>query len=293
MKRMIYVIMAAVIATIAVGCDDKKIIPDATLSDIFHDAFVVNAYIGEERVDIDSLHIYEPIFNRYGYTTEDVVHTIGNFSRRKSARLGDVVERAISRLNDESREYEKRVVVLDTIRNTAIRTFTREIYRDTLIKASNLADSTVMRVEIFPVNKGEFSIKYSYKCEGKLGQYPRRAEFYFENEDGFRSGYTSVSLRESGSVNRTIIARDNNMRLIVKLGELEKSRYGKYYPKGQRIEIRDLKIERKLSEKDAIDSLFKKEMDIRILTYDIPIQKDSLALSADTTRVSTTTAHND
>jgi hypothetical protein len=83
------------------------------------------------------------------------------------------------------------------------------------------------------------------------------------------------------------------MRLIVKLGELEKSRYGKYYPKGQRIEIRDLKIERKLSEKDAIDSLFKKEMDIRILTYDIPIQKDSLALSADTTRVSTTTAHND
>ena len=60
-KRVIYAIMA-VAATVAVGCADKKIIPDETLSDIFHDAFVVNAYIGEERINIDSLHIYEPIF---------------------------------------------------------------------------------------------------------------------------------------------------------------------------------------------------------------------------------------
>ena len=290
-KRVIYAIMA-VAATVAVGCADKKIIPDETLSDIFHDAFVVNAYIGEERINIDSLHIYEPIFNRYGYTTEDVVHTIGNFSRRKSARLGDVVERAIARLGEESKAYAKEVVILDTIRNVAIRTFTREFYSDTLIKASKRADSTVMRIELFPVNKGEYTIKYGYKCTGNLEKHPRRAEFYFEDQDGFRNGYASVSLRESGNVNRTIIARENGMRLIIKLGELEK-KYGKRYPKDQSIEIRNLKVERKLSEKDAIDSLFKKEMDIRILTYDIPFKKDSLALSADTTGVSTPTPRND
>ena len=74
------------------ACARHTIIPDDELAQIFHDAFLTNAYIGSQNVRIDSLNIYEPIFARYGYTTEDVQYTIGNFSKRKSARLGDVVE---------------------------------------------------------------------------------------------------------------------------------------------------------------------------------------------------------
>ena len=77
-KKIAYVALAMA-AMAFVSCTQKRIIPDDTLADIFHDAFVVNAYIGEERVNLDSLQIYEPIFNRYGYTSEDVVHTVGNF----------------------------------------------------------------------------------------------------------------------------------------------------------------------------------------------------------------------
>ena len=128
--------MVLLVALLGVtGCAKKNIIPDNTLADIFHDAFVVNAYIGEEHINLDSLQVYEPIFNRYGYTAKDVVYTVGNFSRRKSARLGTVVEQAISRLERESKEYEKKVVILDTIRNVAVRSFTRTIYNDTLITA--------------------------------------------------------------------------------------------------------------------------------------------------------------
>ena len=70
---MIKKIGCAIVAMAAfaiVGCSQKSIIPDDTLADIFHDAFVVNAYIGEERVNLDSLQIYEPIFNRYGINCE-------------------------------------------------------------------------------------------------------------------------------------------------------------------------------------------------------------------------------
>ena len=109
------------------SCREKAIIPDDTLADIFHDAFIVNSYIGEERINLDSLHVYEPIFQRYGYTAADVVHTVGNFSRRKSVRLGSIVEAAIAKLEKEGRELEKKVVILDTIRNVAIRTFKRTI----------------------------------------------------------------------------------------------------------------------------------------------------------------------
>ena len=251
---------------------------------------MVNAYIGEERVNLDSLQIYEPIFNRYGYTSEDVVHTVGNFSRRKSARLGSVVEAAISRLEQESKIYAGKVVILDTIKSVAVRTFTRVIYRDSLIKSNKRADSVNMRVIVTPVTKGEYTINYSYKCNGDLEKHPRKAEFYFENEDGHRHGYTSVSMHMFGTVNRTLVANDSDVRLVMKLGEFEKK--SKNYPKDHSITIRNLKVTRKLREKDALDSLFKHYVDVKIFSNEFLYKKDSVALSADSTRVSTTSPGN-
>ena len=288
-KKIAYVALAMA-AMAFVSCTQKRIIPDDTLADIFHDAFVVNAYIGEERVNLDSLQIYEPIFNRYGYTSEDVVHTVGNFSRRKSARLGSVVEAAISRLEQESKIYAGKVVILDTIKSVAVRTFTRVIYRDSLIRSNKRADSVNMRVIVTPVTKGEYTINYSYKCNGDLEKHPRKAEFYFENEDGHRHGYTSVSMHMFGTVNRTLVANDSDVRLVMKLGEFEKK--SKNYPKDHSITIRNLKVTRKLREKDALDSLFKHYVDVKIFSNEFLYKKDSVALSADSTRVSTTSPDN-
>ena len=58
MKRFFSILLVAVMLG-AVGCSKKNIIPDDPFAEIFHDAFVVNAYIGEERIDLDSLQIYE------------------------------------------------------------------------------------------------------------------------------------------------------------------------------------------------------------------------------------------
>ena len=202
MKRVLSILLVAMMLG-TMGCSKKNIIPDDTLAEIFHDAFVVNAYIGEERIDLDSLQIYEPIFNRYGYTAKDVVYTVGNFSRRKSARLGSVVEQAISRLEKESKMYAKKVVILDTIRNVAVRTLTRTVYSDTLIHAKKRADSTALYIEISPVQRGEYNISYRYNSEDDLKKYPRSAEFYFYDVDGYRNGFVSVTLRNKGFINRS------------------------------------------------------------------------------------------
>lgn len=101
MKRIFRISLYAFLLLAGAACTRHKIIPDEKLAQIFHDAFLTNAYIGDERVNIDSLNIYEPIFARYGYTTRDVYYTIGNFSKRKSARLDDVVEMAIEKLETE------------------------------------------------------------------------------------------------------------------------------------------------------------------------------------------------
>ena len=133
MKRFLRMAASAAFVLLLSACARHKIIPDDTLAQIFHDAFLTNAYIGSEGVKTDSLRIYEPIFARYGYTTDDVHYTIGNFSKRKSARLGDVVELAIEMLEAEGKYYNREVAILDTIDNVACRSFTRTVYALSLI----------------------------------------------------------------------------------------------------------------------------------------------------------------
>ena len=300
-KRSLYILLLVVTLGM-VGCKERVVIPDDTLADIFHDAFLVNAYVGEERIDIDSLKIYEPIFQRYGYTTKDVIYTIGNFSRRKSVRLGSVVEQAITRLEREHKEYDKRVMILDTIRNVALRTSKRKIYDDSLIVAKKRADSTKLRIEITPAPRGEYIIGYSYKCEDDLEKYPRNAELYFIDENGYKRNRTTITLRGTGVINRTLVAREDSRNLVINLGQYtdlskaykstkKKGKKPRKYlpPKTQNLEIKNLKIYHKLNETDAVDSLFGRYVDVKIFVDGFLIKKDSLALSADSTRVSTPT----
>ena len=88
-----YIALLATVALVAVGCSKSKIIPDRELENITREMFLVNAYAKAQRVDTDSLDIYTPILNKYGYTQEDFFNTLANFQKRKSARLSDVVER--------------------------------------------------------------------------------------------------------------------------------------------------------------------------------------------------------
>ena len=311
-KRILSAIIAIVMAVSITGCQKKRVIPDDTLANIFHDAFVVNAYVGEERINLDSLQIYEPIFEQYGYTAKDVVYTVGNFSRRKSARLGSVVEQAIARLERENKYHAQKIVILDTIQNVAVRTFTRTVYKDSLIKAVKRADSTLLRVEISPICQGEYTISYKYKCDGDIKKYPRKAEFYFKDDEGFRSGYASVSLNQMGDVKRTLVARRAEDKLVLNLGEIdgrgqEKSAREKQYEKRKKskeklpkgltgkpvITIMNLQVHYTPKTESAIDSLFARYVDVKIFADEFLAKKDSLALSADSTRVSTTTARND
>ena len=292
MKRFFRVILVALLVVFS-GCNKQVVIPDKILVDIFHDAFVVNAYVGEERINLDSLAMYESIFAHYGYTSKDLAYTVGNFSRRKSARLGSVVEEAISRLEQESKIYEKRVVVLDTIREVAIRSFTRTIFEDSLISAKRRADSTKLRVAIPVQRMGEYTLTYKYECKDDLKKHPRRAEIYFTDERGRHTANTSLTLRDKDDVRRTLTLRhekDECCSLVVELGNyIEKT---KRRPKKQNLIVRDLRVVYKPHESVAIDSLHERYLPIKIFANGFLIKKDSVALPIDTTRVVATPTRN-
>lgn len=152
--------------TLAAGCSRHRIIPDKVLGQIFHDALLTNTYIDVTVASLDSTNIYEPIFERYGYTTEDMRHTIANFSRRKSARLSDVAEHMILLLDREARELNRQVTILDTIDNAARRHATRTLMADTMVRAATAADSSRLRfaIEGLP-GAGEYRITARYTLD--------------------------------------------------------------------------------------------------------------------------------
>ncbi len=69
MKRFLRnICLACLVLAAATACDRPKDIPNSRLMNIFHDAFLANAYLREMRIDADSLELYEPIFRRWSAT---------------------------------------------------------------------------------------------------------------------------------------------------------------------------------------------------------------------------------
>ena len=146
----------------------------------------------QRNVKTDSLRIYEPIFARYGYTTDDVHYTIGNFSKRKSARLGDIVERAIEMLEREGKFYNREVAVLDTIDNVARRTFTRAVLADSLIRVRSLADTARLSFSL-DVEPGDYQLSLRYLVDSlDRNDKGLKGSVWLERRDSTRTGvYTT------------------------------------------------------------------------------------------------------
>lgn len=259
MRRTLIIIVLA--ATAFVQCRRDRVIPDDTLAEMFYEAFLTNSYIGIEYIDTDSLQIYEPIFQKYGYTSKDVRYTVGNFSRRKSARLGNVVEQAITRLDEEGKELERQVMILDTIRNVAVRRFTRTVRADSLIRATKVADSVCLFITLAPVQAGEYEVSYEYTDDEYSNKHMRRAEMWLEREDETHHSSYNFNLRNKDEVRRVLRADKDDVRLVVNLGKYIP---GKGVAKKQKFTVRNLRIRYKPTAEVAVDSLFMQYVDTKI-----------------------------
>lgn len=261
---------------LAASCARHKIIPDDELALIFHDAFLTNAYIGSENVRIDSLNIYEPIFARYGYTTSDVQYTIGNFSKRKSARLGDVVERAIARLEEEGKTYNREVSILDTIDNVARRTFTRTVLSDSLIRVRSLSDTARLSFAI-ETSPGDYEVSLTYRIDS-LDRNDRnpRSIMWLERSDSSRVNTYTTALRRSNReerISRRFTADSTHRRLRLSLLDLGEK------PRRPSVTVTDLKVVYTPQTRTAVESLYVHQLDIRIFADEFlraALPKDSL-----------------
>ncbi len=79
--QKLYIILFLIILT-AVSCDRHEIIPKKDLAEIYYEMYMTDEAIAKDRNlrrMTDSLHLYEPIFNKFGYTTEDYLHSVEHY----------------------------------------------------------------------------------------------------------------------------------------------------------------------------------------------------------------------
>lgn len=292
MKRVfVHTLWVLLMLGLSSGCKHHTIIPDDELALIFHDAFLANSLLEKSNAKRDSLLVYEPIFERYGYTTEDVRYTIGNFSKRKSARLGDVVELAIDRLETEGLRLEKAVAALDTVNNVARRAFKRTFYSDSLIRVTRLKDTTRLRLEFDSIRRGEYTLSVRYEVDSMDENRSQRMQLWMERYDSSQLGLYTQQLNRfrEGTIERTLASDSSVRRLVIDFWRLPP----KAKPQRPSITLRDLKITFTPPPAEAVDSLYERDLKIRIFAHDFLRalrQTDSLPLPADSAGVASAPA---
>ena len=257
-SKTVVVLSLGLVALLSTSCKRHTIIPDDKLALIFHDAFLVNAYTNRE-AKRDSLKVYEPIFARYGYTTADVQYTIGNFSKRKSARLGDVVEKAIVLLEQEGKYYNREVAILDTVDRVAERTMTRRVYADSLVRVRSLKDTTRLRITLDAL-PGTYNIALDYRVDSLDRNDRLRGQVWLERHDSTRTNVQSVTMwrNRDEHFKRTLRADSTHRRLHVDFVLFDGT------PRQPSVTVRDFRIDYTPETAAAVDSLYLRQLDLRI-----------------------------
>ena len=257
----------AILSLIVVACSGPKVIPDNILVNIFHDAFVANAYITEANVNSDSLYIYEPIFERYGYTMSDLQHTLTTINERKSSRISDIMHRVSEKLESEYKDEQRKIIVLDTIDNFAKRAYTRTVYSDSLIRVNKLRDTSKLRIHLKDLIEGEYTVSFDYYIDTLDENRNSRVEAYLVTSDSSQVLRHTMMLSRyrKGVYSRKFTADSMHKELVVNMF---------YHPRNEEskspdITVHNFKIVRVLPTEISVDSLYMEQLNLSIFNHDL------------------------
>lgn len=253
--RYIPAIFVAVFTAMSLcSCKGYKQIPEDTLADIFRDMYKVNAYMDRNSVNLklDSVDIYGPLINTYGYTTSDFTNTLTEAAKRKSFRITDIVEAAIKRLEAERDALVEMVRIEEIIDSTAFAVSRSEIYADSLIAIRSVADSAKMKVKI-PLDgaQGKIEITYNYTLDSLDRNKDLTNRHVILNDKGITRSSTTLKLLPGRrrAYNTTLSAMEDASELEITLGNYPDN------PKRMHLTIDSLKVVHQPALKEAHEVL--------------------------------------
>lgn len=106
MKRLLHIVL--VLLAVA-ACQRTRVIPKDTLVDIYTEMFLADQMVREEnipRARMDTLLLYEAVFQKYGYNTDDYLNSV-RFYLKDPERFAKVFENVAKRLEGEVDALDK------------------------------------------------------------------------------------------------------------------------------------------------------------------------------------------
>ena len=106
MKRFLHIVL---VLLLAVACRGPRVIPKDTMTDIYTDMFLADQMVRDAdipRAQMDTMLLYEAVFEKYGYDTEDYLYSL-RFYLKDPERFGKVFENVAKRLEGEVEALKK------------------------------------------------------------------------------------------------------------------------------------------------------------------------------------------
>ena len=100
MKRILHIVLVFLAAA---ACRGPRVIPKDTLTDIYTDMFLADQMVREMDIphaQMDTLLLYEAVFEKYGYDTEDYLFSLRHYLKDPE-RFSKVFENVAKRLQGE------------------------------------------------------------------------------------------------------------------------------------------------------------------------------------------------
>ena len=108
MKRILHIVLVLVAVA---ACQGPRIIPKGTLTDIYVEMFLADQQVREQnipRTQMDSLLVYEAVFNKYGYNTDDYLNSVRHYLKDPE-RFAKVFEEVNKRLEGELKALDRQI----------------------------------------------------------------------------------------------------------------------------------------------------------------------------------------
>ena len=106
MKRFLHIVL---VLLLAVACRGPRVIPKDTLTDIYTEMFIADQMVRDAdipRAQMDTMLLYEAVFQKYGYDTDDYLNSV-RFYLKDPERFAKVFENVAKRLQGEVDALDK------------------------------------------------------------------------------------------------------------------------------------------------------------------------------------------
>ena len=109
MRRAAHIVVLAVVLAVLCACGHRtRVIPEGKLVRIYHDMFLADQWVRDHpdnRTDVDTTLLFDPIFRRYGYAFEDYDNTV-QYYLDHSERYVKILNRVETQLRKEGESLQ-------------------------------------------------------------------------------------------------------------------------------------------------------------------------------------------